>query len=182
MSKLDNLINDFVKENEYSNYGTKITDSDLNKVEKVTGVRLSYKMRQLIIKLSGYDLNSSNSRDQVSITCKSLIPGTFELFGMMKRTTAIVGYPISELGNINDYKRYLDSLDDLEGYSSDGSSGTARDLYPCPLFDSFDDGHILICIDYKGRVVEFIYEGDEDDCSILANSQDEFVDKLYLSK
>lgn len=181
MSKLDNLINEFVKVNEFSQCRRTISDSDLNKVEKLTRVRLSYKMRQLITKLSGYNLNSGND-EWVSIVCDSIRPGTFEPFGRMKRTSAVIGHPISELGNFTDYKRYLDSMDDSGEFSLDGESGSMHDLYPCPLFDSYDDSHFLICIDYKGRVVEFIYEGDDDDCSILANSQDEFVDKLYLSK
>ena len=79
---------------------------------------------------------------------------------------------------------YFDSeLDSSIGeISLNGEKGFPSELFPVVLTDSYGDGHNLICIDKFGRIVEFIPELDTEDVSILANSQDEFVDKLRIIK
>lgn len=112
--------------------------------------------------------------EKVFIACDSITPGTEKPFGIGKRDVIPIGEPLLGLYN-------YDQLDEFVGeISLNGEKGLPSKLFPTVLTDSYGDGHHLICIDKFGRVVEFIPELDTEDVSILANSQDEFVDKLRI--
>lgn len=178
---MSKLVDRFIKVSKLSekdlNNSDQLSLRNLEDLEKVTGVKLTNKMKDFIISLSKIDPYAILNSDHYMV-CKATTPGSYKPFGLSKRTEAVIGVPISYL---NDLKSYHDVMSQLDvEMSLFGVKGRLSDLYKCFLFDSYDDGHYMIGIDYLGRVVEYIYEGDEEDCSILASNQDEFINKITI--
>lgn len=151
-----------------------VNSSKFSDLEKFSGIKFDNRFKKLINNLfsilkhsEGVDLENMKF-----ITCKAIKPAKYSPFGMGNRSTCTIGYPIEELYDISKYKEYCESLWE--------DAGMPNLLYP--IFDEYDDGHSLICIGKEGKVYNYIHELDESELgSLLANSQEEFINKLYLN-
>lgn len=157
-----------------------LTVNDLSKIESLTGVKLASGMKKLIIELSKIKSSSIANSDH-SIVCDAFKSASVSPFGFSGRKNAILGVVNPSLRDPREYAEMMKELDESFGViQSYKKKGLVSQVYPLFLFDSYDDSHVNICIDYLGRVVEYNYELDEEDCSILARTQSEFLNKLYV--
>lgn len=171
--KTFSIVERYINENKMtSTLGSTLSSDNLSDFEGYTGIFLSRKMKNLIYSLGCIVNNSSGVELEKMkfIQCDSIVPSEFSPFGKGDRSSCSIGYPTQKLKNIEEYKRYCDSL-----------RGCGMNWNIFPIFDEHEDGHSLICIDKDERIHHYIPELDDNGCgSLLSNSQDEFVDKLYL--
>lgn len=165
-----NIVEEFIKRNSLgSSLLCFLSSSEFSEIENYIGVEFSRDFRKLINNLARV-YNRPDPETGFYISCESINPGKFSPFGKGDRGSCNIGFPISELKNIKEYKEYTSILK---------SAGMNENLYP--IFDEFEDSHSLICVSSNGKVYNYIYELDEDGYgSLLANSLDEFVNKLIL--
>lgn len=165
-----NIVEEFIKMN---NLGAStlcfLSSSKFSDLENYIGIKFTKSFRNLINSLACV-CDRPDPESGLYIVCKSINSGKFSLFGMGDRNSCTIGFPMYELKDISEYKKSISMLREV---------GMSENLYP--IFDEFEDGHSLICISSSGEVYNYIYELDEDEYgSLLANSLDEFVDKLIL--
>lgn len=167
------IVKEFIERN---NLGmmlyTFLTNNDYEKLEEYIGIRFTDKFKRFVNNLAIVSEHDRYSSKSWSILCESIEPADVSLFGMEEnRSSCAIGFPILELKDMNKYKEYTSMLK--------VETEMNENLYP--IFDEFEDGHSLICISSDGKVYNYVYELDDDGYgSLLANSMDEFVDKLIL--
>lgn len=162
------IIKDYVEKNSLgvSPYSF-LTKDRFEKLEDYIGIKLTRKFKSLINNLARVDIKYSDNIE-FCITCNYINTPDLSIEG---RNICVINNPIPELENINEYKGYLSNLRE--------NTGINENLYP--IFDEFGDRNSLICISSDGKVYNYVYELDNKGSGILlANSLDEFVDKLYL--
>lgn len=140
-----------------------VSEDYLRRIEELTGVKLTSKVRRLVCDLSSLDSEDIVNSDK-SILCN---PESSEVdSSSLLNKPSVIGVVNQELAS-GDESRYMEFMKSMDSMN-----------VPLILFDSFMDGSHNIGIDKKGRVVEVLQESVTH--SILAKDQDSFIKKLYV--
>ena len=166
-----NIVKDYIEKNSLgSSLYCLLTKEEFEKIEEYIGIKLTKKFKSLINSLARVNIKYSDNIE-FCITCNYINSSESSTIETGGRNICVINNPIPELENINEYKGYLSNLRE--------NTGINENLYP--IFDEFGDRNSLICISSDGKVYNYVYELDNKGSGILlANSLDEFVDKLYL--
>lgn len=166
---MEEIVLKFIHLNNLQIKDYEISNDAFHELEEFIGVEFTNRIKDLMSDLVRIKIDDQFDSRTHLITCNSKVPSNNLSFGIGNRDTCTLGLPL--FISIEYCKLRCKILWDM-------IPRTNNLIYP--LFDEYGDGYSLICIDKNGRIWNYMPKIDNDFGSLLADDQDEFVNKLYI--